>query len=396
MAAIIERNDALRLRISQDGDDYVSSIAPAAVDSLPFEVNDLTGLDPAERPGALERRADELQASLDLERGPLIRVELFDLGELGQRLLVIVHHFVFDQLSWRPYWDEFIPLYSELSRGDSVALPPPETSYEAWAQALQQHSDSEALREQAQLWRDLPWGRVRSIPLDHPDGVNTNESATDLELVFTPEETTALLRQTPGVMRKTDLILAALARTTAAWSDSDTVLFDMLGHGRDDAIAEGLDPMDSVGFFISYTPLVLQVPGNGPRPSAPLTDQIQRLLRRGLGFDLLRYMASDADMRREFRELPRAQVLFNHQGRLDEPDELPRGSMFRPAKESSGQTHHPPGIRYYPLAVSSLIQHGCLRVAFVYSTNLHERSTIDGFADEFRRQFMKVLSEATA
>lgn len=393
VAALIERNDALRLRIFRDGAGCVSSIAPANADSPPFAFTDLTGIAPTERIAAMGRRADELQASLDLERGPLMRIELFDLGELGQRLLVIVHHFVFDQLSWRPFWEEFISLHNELEEDGSVALPAPATSYEAWAHALKRYADSDVLRQQAGLWQDLPWARIRPIPLDHPSGLNTNESATDLEVEFTPETTTALLRRTPGVVRKTDLILAALARTFAAWTGSDTVLLDMLGHGRDDAIADDLDPIDSIGFFIAYTPLVLRLHESG---APAMTDQIEPLLRRGLGFDLLRHMTSDAGLRREFRDLPRAEILFNHQGRLDEPDELPRGSMFCAARESSGQTHHPQGLRYYPLAVSSKIQHGRLRVAFVYSTDLHERSTIATLADELRGQLDAVLSEATA
>ncbi len=397
VAALIERNDALRLRISRDGDDYVSSIAPVAADPLPFALTDLSGLNPAERPAALERRADELQASLDLEHGPLIRVELFDLGEQGQRLLVIVHHFVFDQLSWRPYWEDFIALYDELKRGDSVTLPAPETSFEAWAHALQRHADSEALHGEMRVWRDLPWERVQPIPLDHPDGANTNESARHVEIAFTPDETTALTRRTPGVIRKVDLILTALARTTAAWTGSDTVLIDMMGHGRVDAIAEGVDPIDSVGFFISYTPLVLRLPEDRAEPLPPsLTDQIEPLLRHGLNFDLLRYMTSDASARQEFRALPKAEILFNHQGQLDEPDELPRGSMYRAAPESSGRTHSPKGIRYYPIAVSSKIQYGRLHLNFVYSTNLHEHSTITDLAEEFRKQLVAVVAQVMA
>lgn len=394
VAAMVERHDALRLRVSADADGYITIIAPPD-DRVPFAVTDLTDHAPEEQTDALERRADELQASLDLEHGPLIRVELFELGEQEQRLLVIVHHFVFDQLSWRPFWEDFIELYKELGHGQQVTTPLPETSYRCWAQALQRYADSEALQRETSLWRDLPWERVRSIPLDHPDGVNTNASADDVEVILTPEETGALLRRTPGVVRKVDLVLTALAHTVAAWTGSDTALIDMMGHGRDDSIAEGIDPMDSVGFFISYTPLVLRLPASGAQPrSASLTGQIEPLLRHGLSFDLLRYMTADAGTRREFGQLPRAEVMFNHQGRLDQPDELPRGSLFCAAPESSGQTHAPDGLRYYPIAVSSKIQRGRLRLAFVYSASLHERSTIEGLAHELRRQLAMVVADA--
>ena len=217
-----------------------------------------------------------------------------------------------------------------------------------------------------------------------------------MELLISREETTALLRGTPGVVRKADLILTALARTTATWTGSDTVLIDLMGHGRDEAIAEEADPMASVGFFISYTPLVLRLAEGEPgSASSPLTDQIEPLLRRGLDFDLLRYMASDASVRQALRDLPRAQVLFNYHGKLDAPEEVPRGSMFCAAPESSGRTHAPSGLRYYPLAISAKIHYGRLRLAFVYSANLHERSTIADLTDEFHHQLTHLVADAS-
>ena len=89
----------------------------------------------------------------------------------------------------------------------------------------------------------------------------------EIQLILTTEETNALLRHTRGVARKADLMLTALARATAKWTDSDTVLIDMMGHGRDESIADGVDPLETVGFFISYTPLVLRLPDPGSAPS---------------------------------------------------------------------------------------------------------------------------------
>ncbi len=105
-----------------------------------------------------------------------------------------------------------------------------------------------------------------------------------------------------------------------------------MGHGRYDGIADDVDPMETVGFFISYTPLVLRSSESGTGPAAAsLTDQIEPLMRRSLDFDLLRFMTGDARLREALHGLPRAGILFNHHGQLDEPDELPRSSRFRAA-----------------------------------------------------------------
>ena len=196
-----------------------------------------------------------------------------------------------------------------------------------------------------------------------------------------------MLRQTSGVTHKTDLLITSLARVLADWTGSDTALFDVMGHGRDEDTVDDVDLFGAVGFFISYTPMILTV-GRKPAPITVASDQIQPLLRRGLSYDLLRYMASDASIRRSFAGLPRAQVLFNHLGRRDEIDAAPRGSMFSLAREPIGNTHSPSGVRYYPLAISSEIWKGQLRLRFVYSENLHVRATIDALAEDFRRSLL--------
>lgn len=393
IAALYARHDALRLRFHRDGSGWVSALAPIT-DPPPFASSDLSGLTETQRTAALERRARELQESLDLERGPLIRIELFDLGDGTQRLLVVAHHFVMDPMSWPPFWEDFEALYEGAERGSSVQLPPIPTPFEDWARALKRRADSDELRAEMRAWLDLPWERVRALPLDHLGGANTNASAEQVQLVLTADETTTMFRRTPSVARKADLVLAALGRATAAWTDTDTALIDVMGHGRHENVAAGVDPLETVGFFVSYTPVVLRLPDSMSNTvTTSLIERIEPLLRRGLEFDLLRYMSRDATVRQAFRGLPRAQVLFNHLGQRDEPDEIPRSPMFMAASESFGPTHSPEGVRYYPLAVSSEISDGKLHVNLVYSRNLHDRSTIQAFADEFGRQLYAAIAD---
>jgi non-ribosomal peptide synthase protein (TIGR01720 family) len=165
----------------------------------------------------------------------------------------------------------------------------------------------------------------------------------------------------------------------------------MMGHGRDD-IAADLDVRDTVGFFISYTPLVLRVPRDVDDSS--LSAQLEPLVASRLSYDLLRYMTSDAQMRRSFSGLPRAEVLLNYYGKLNEPDELPRSSMFEAAPESAGDTHHPEGIRYYPLTIPSRIYRDQLQLWFVYSSNLHDRATIERLTEAFRARLLAAITEA--
>jgi hypothetical protein len=198
---LVGRHDALRLRFSVRDDVLSSSVTPSM--DPPYATRDLSRLSPSNQSSALERRAREIQSSLALD-GRLLHVELFDLGWQGQRLLVVAHHFVMDQLSWAPFWADFEVLYDSLERDTVIALPPVSTTFEKWARALQSYADSDSIHEGLATWRDLPWDRIRPIPLDHPGGANTNEAAEEIVLVLSSQETESLLRRTPTVARKVD------------------------------------------------------------------------------------------------------------------------------------------------------------------------------------------------
>jgi non-ribosomal peptide synthase protein (TIGR01720 family) len=103
-------------------------------------------------------------------------------------------------------------------------------------------------------------------------------------------------------------------------------------------------------------------------------------------------MTSDATVRQTFSGLPKAQILFNHLGRRDELDTVPPGSTFSLADESIGNTHAPSGIRYYPLAISSQVWRDQLRLNFVYSENLHRRSTVESLAEDFRKRILALAA----
>ena len=68
-------------------------------------------------------------------------------------------------------------------------------------------------------------------------------------------------RGRPGVPHKVDFLLTALAQVVADWTGSRTVLLDMMGHGRDEDAVDDVDLFGTVGFFISYTPMVLTLAG---------------------------------------------------------------------------------------------------------------------------------------
>ena len=82
-----------------------------------------------------------------------------------------------------------------------------------------------------------------------------------------------MFQETPGVPHKVDFLVTALAQAFAEWTGGPAVLIDMMGHGRDEDAFETADLFGTVGFFISYTPMVLTPAGTSPNPAGGAADR---------------------------------------------------------------------------------------------------------------------------
>jgi non-ribosomal peptide synthase protein (TIGR01720 family) len=229
---------------------------------------------------------------------------------------------------------------------------------------------------------------VRPIPFDfeHSSSNNTNASAEVVEVELDANETKALLGSN-GARRPEQLLIATLANCLSEWTASRTVLIDILSHGRD-ATLETADLSRTVGFTLSYNPLVIKVPTDKTASErfVSVTEQV-REIPEGFTFDLLRFLASGEEIRDRLAELPRAEVLFNYDG----PGSRERSvSIFDIAPESYGPSTSPRGFRQHPLAVRATID-GNLRLTFVFSTNLHRRATIHTLANQFKSVLMAII-----
>lgn len=124
LALVIERHVSLRSVFRLEGDRPVQH---PQEDTAPFQLPlmDWCGMDEEEVAATFERRVLALRsAPFDLERGPLLRAELVKLAAGRHRLLLAVHHIVFDRWSVALLERELHATYDALAGGRPPALPP--------------------------------------------------------------------------------------------------------------------------------------------------------------------------------------------------------------------------------------------------------------------------------
>jgi aryl carrier-like protein len=154
VALLVQHHAALRLRFREVATgEWEQWLAEQETNEV-FKHYELGGLTEAEQREQLEASAEQLQRSLNLEAGPLLRVAYFNYGERGGRLLLIVHHLVVDGVSWRILLEDLAQLAGG-KESSAVDLPGRTTSYQQWARQLQQYAASAALQEEVEYWQEV-------------------------------------------------------------------------------------------------------------------------------------------------------------------------------------------------------------------------------------------------
>ncbi|MDT3311984.1 non-ribosomal peptide synthase/polyketide synthase [Pseudomonas sp. rhizo66] len=365
-------HDALRLRYRPTNDAWQQSHAPA--DQAQALLRTVTLDDSA----ALPALCLELQRSLDLLDGPLIRAVLVDLPDASQRLLLVIHHLVVDGVSWRILLEDLQSAYQQLSSGQVVRLPAKTSAFKDWGKRLQAHARSTELESELDYWR----GQLREVsvelPLDNPQGQLSNRFERSVDTRLDAERTRQLLQQAPAVYRTqvNDLLLTALARVLCQWTQTDSALVQLEGHGRED-LFDDIDLSRTVGWFTSMFPVRLTPDASLETSIKGIKEQLRAIPNKGIGYGLLRHLGS-AESQAALNELAQPKVTFNYLGQFD--NNFDEHALWVPATEDkgAGQDENAPMANW--LTIDGRVYQGQLSLTWTYSGDVFEESTINALA----------------
>jgi amino acid adenylation domain-containing protein/non-ribosomal peptide synthase protein (TIGR01720 family) len=392
---LLVHHDALRLRFVPDELTW-QQVNTAPDETVPFTVVDLSEISSEEQPVAIEKSARELQASLELSQGLIMRVALFNLGlDKPGRLLLIVHHLAVDGISWRILLEDLATAYQQLSHGKTIQLPPKTTSFRDWAYRLTEYAQSEALVAELNYWLAQSRSSVTPLPVDYPFGKQTNTvvSAAQVFVSLNVEQTRALLQEVPQAYNTqvNDVLLTALVQSFSQWTGERFLLVDLEGHGREE-LFEDVDLSRTVGWFTTIFPVLLELGEVNQLGEALklVKEQLRRIPKRGISYGLLRYLSQDEATRLKLQALPKAEVSFNYLGQFDQV--LSAFPVLGLAKESSGPVHSRQGNRSHLLTVDGMVVEGQLQLNWTYSENFHQLATVERLAQGFMQALQALIA----
>ncbi|MBL9123808.1 MAG: hypothetical protein JNG90_09265, partial [Planctomycetaceae bacterium] len=325
----------------------------------------------------IERVGSTSQASLDLEAGRLLAAVFFDLGpERPARLLIAIHHLAIDAVSWRILLEDLGAAIEALSRGAPPRLAPKTTSFATWSRRLCTLADQPEVRAEVAKWSNA----ATAVALANPEANLVVDEAA-CEASFSTDDTTRWLRDANAAYRTRphELLIAALVQVLNSHQGVDAQLIELEGHGREE-LFEDVDLSRTVGWFTTLSPRRLSL---GPNASAAdairsIKEQLRAIPRNGLGFGLLRWLTSDAEVRAALATVQRGEISFNYLGQFDQW--LPADAPFALLDEPAGATRSPRGQRPHAWEIIAYVRAGRLTVSWRYSRRLHSPELIERLA----------------
>ncbi len=396
VAVLTAHHDALRLRFAVgEGRGWRQWIAGSEAVAGCSSVVDLSALPAGRCSSEIESSAARVQGSLDLERGPIARFVLFDVGPREpQRLLAVIHHLAVDGVSWRILIEDLQEGWPLLARGEVFTPAAKSSSVKQWAERLAEYARSEDLEAELPVWLALAAeGRSAALPRDFETGDDTLAGARGVTVTLDAEHTQALLKELPAAYGTEidDALLTALARGFARWTGSRELWVDLEGHGRE-PLFDDLDLSRTVGWFTTHVPVRLEV-DLGARPGETLLavkERLRRMPGRGIGYGILRELGRE-EAATPLRALPQPEVKLNYLGQLDRA--VAEAGPFGAPRESPGQDRSGGAARPHLLEINGGVVGGCLRLSWTYSERRHRRETIETLAANVLQELATLVDQ---
>ena len=391
------RHDALRLQFQLEGDRWKAQVLETSEKTLACKTVDLSDLDPEKQDETIAEVAKACHREINLTNGPIAYMVLFDLGEMRPpELFFVVHHFSMDVISWKIFWLEFELVYQKLATGNEHPLSTSTTSFRTWTQSLQEYADSSAVETDVRQWIEKPWSQVPPLlkDLSGDRNSNTNGSARVVSFTLSEWQTETLMHSGTNEFDVEGILISSLATALSKWQKNSLVYLDRLVHGRNVGLSES-DLSRTLGCLISYAPTLLEIDTQAKIGDLLLNvaQQMERQKDPSTSIDLYRYLGSQSTTVKNISELPRAEVLFNYRGNID--DVLERSNIFDSTKAIAGSDHDPNGLRQYPIAIAIDIVDRQLEVRCVYSSNIHKQESIEALCAEFLELIISIQNEAS-
>ncbi|MDC8004726.1 amino acid adenylation domain-containing protein [Aureisphaera galaxeae] len=387
ISKLVEHHDVLRMVYTEGTNGWEQFNKGLGDKNYAIHFYDLS----AEEDGKAKMSAlgTELQASFDLEEGPLFKVGHFRLAD-GDYLALIIHHLVIDGISWRILYEDLSQLYGQGQKGALLRLPQKTDSFQNWASQLKEYANSSKFQKEQSYWEEVCKTEIPSLPVDLN---NTEERSLDTKVSFKiDKETTQKLQTQVHQAYNTeinDILLTGLGLAIKEALGVDKSVLTMEGHGREE-ILDDIDITRTVGWFTSEFPFVLNAgKADNIENLIQVKESLRKIPNKGIGYGLFKYFTDS------FSSDIHPTVEFNYLGDFGDgvTAEKEQTLLFEYTSEDIGLDSDPSNTSEVLLYISGMTINGQLTLTVSYSEKDFQPETMERLSASYEAKLCD-LAEA--
>jgi iturin family lipopeptide synthetase B len=343
----------------------------------------------------IQKEANRIQQSIELGKGPLVKLALFK-TDAGDHLMIVIHHLVVDGVSWHILLEDFAAGYQQAINHETLRLPPKTDSFKQWAQRLKTYAENPALLNQLEYWKHIEKTSIPPLPEDFKisPAEKKIKNLRSLKLTLNPEQTRQLLKEVNQAYSTeiNDILLAAVGLAVKDWAGIDKMFINIEGHGRQE-IMEDTDISRTVGWFTCQYPVLLEM--NPPRDLSYTIKHIKETVRqipnKGIGYGILKYLTL-ADKKDGFAPRQTPGISFNYMGEFGSIGKLHRENMFNVSGMPTGYQFSPELEQWYTININGIITQSQLVLDFSYNKYQYKPDTIDRLLEGCKTHLLNIIS----
>ena len=205
---------------------------------------------------SVQKKCEEIQASIDIENGPLVKSAVFETGT-SKVMMLCIHHLLVDSVSWHILTEDFNSALAQAASGNKIVLPDKTVSFIEWSRNIKEYGETMSVKER-NFWKDISEQTPKGI-IQIPDIIEEDTLSGKMEsIVFDKETTEYLLKKSVNVSgaRIDELMLSSLARSVKDLTGQRYTSIRLEGHGRE-KISDIMTDR-TVGWFTNMYSIVLE------------------------------------------------------------------------------------------------------------------------------------------
>ena len=304
--AIVKHHDIFRAVYRNGEQEILSSHEAIGYELFVYDYSKLSRTDLAQE---IEKRNNEIQSSINIEKGPLMKAGLFRTNSTDH-FMICIHHLISDGVSRRILAEDFNTGLRQCRLGLEICLGEKTASYKDWGEELRDYCVSKELLDEVEYWKHI----VNEVEKCRIQKGNTGkEGVGHIRVSLDKELTDKLLYKSNKIYEVgiPCILLSSLGMAIRRLTSQDKLGVNLVGHGRE-TINKKIELDRTVGWFTIAYPVIIEAKNNLKEVIIETKEMLRKIPNKGIGYGAL-FLLHEANFNLEI-----ADITLNYMGSYDE------------------------------------------------------------------------------